>query len=346
MVNNKVLQPYFLLVLIIGALILAYFIFSPFLKAFIMAVVFAVIFNGVHRKIHSILKNREALSAFISSVFIIVCLFVPLFILGSQLFYESKQLYSSLSAQETKSVLLNVQNTILKEINVIMPNLDIVSLDIDNYIKQGANWLSQNLGALFSNLTKFFVDFLFFTIALYYLFKDGDKFKRIMVFLSPLSDSDDQTILNKLEKVINSVVKGNLTIALIQGVVTACGLAIFGVPNFVLWGTVAAISALIPTVGTSIVLIPAIVYLFISGEMFSAIGLIIWGALAVGMIDNLLGPKLIGKGARMHPLVVLFSVLGGLSMFGPLGFILGPLVVGFLFALLDIYTLGYKQKEI
>ena len=100
----------------------------------------------------------------------------------------------------------------------------------------------------------------------------------------------------------------------------------------------AAIAALIPSVGTALVFVPAIILLFISGQIFAAFGLLLWGALAVGLIDNFLGPKLIGRGMHLHPLLVLFSVLGGIVFFGPIGFVLGPIILSLLFALLDIYS--------
>jgi len=185
-----------------------------------------------------------------------------------------------------------------------------------------------------------------FIISLYYLLKDGALLRKKIVALSPLKDADDETIIKKLELAVSSVIKGNFVIAFIQGVVTAIGFSIFGLPNAVLWGTIAAIAALIPSVGTALVFVPAIILLFISGQIFAAFGLLLWGALAVGLIDNFLGPKLIGRGMQLHPLLVLLSVLGGISLFGPIGFVLGPIVLSLLFALLDIYSLIISNQKI
>ena len=138
-------------------------------------------------------------------------------------------------------------------------------------------------------------------------------------------------------RAIGSVVKGNFTIAFIQGFLTTIGFTIFAVPNAILWGTAAAIASLIPSVGTSLVFAPAVILLFINGEVFSSVGLLLWGALAVGLIDNFLGPKFIGRGMKLHPLLILFSVFGGLALFGLIGFILGPIILSLLFALLHIY---------
>lgn len=159
----------------------------------------------------------------------------------------------------------------------------------------------------------------------------------MVVSWSPLQDSDDKMIFGKLERAIDSVVKGKLLIALIQGALTAFGFLMFGVPNAALWGMVAAVSALIPAIGTALVIAPAVAFLFLNGAVGGAVGLVVWGVGVVSIIDNVLGPKLMGRGLQLHSFVILLSVLGGIAFFGPVGFILGPLTVSLLFALMDIY---------
>jgi predicted PurR-regulated permease PerM len=176
------------------------------------------------------------------------------------------------------------------------------------------------------------------------LLRDGQRLRALAIVVSPFADTDDESILNKLHLAINSVFKGSLMIAIIQGFLTALGFVVFGIPNFVFWGTIAGICALIPTLGTSLVIIPGVLYLLLNGFSLQAFGLFIWGACAVGLIDNLLGPKLIGKNIAVHPLLVLFSVLGGISFFGPVGFILGPLFVTLFFALIEIYISSSKNN--
>src|SRR6185369_11223156 len=117
--------------------------------------------------------------------------------------------------------------------------------------------------------------------------------------------------ISRLSQAINGVIKGSLLIALIQGALLGFGLWIFGIENSALWGVVAAITSLIPTLGTSLVSIPAIVFLFVTGETTSAIGLLIWAAVMVGMIDNFLGPIIVSKKINVSSLFILFSVLGG-----------------------------------
>jgi Predicted permease len=175
--------------------------------------------------------------------------------------------------------------------------------------------------------------------------RDGEAIIAKLKVLSPLPNRYDTVVVQRLHDAINSVIRGALLIAVIQGILTGVGLTIFGVPNAVLWGSIAIVAALIPYVGTAAVLTPAIAYLFLIDRTGAAVGLLAWGIVAVGLIDNFLGPRLVNRGIRLHPVVILLAVLGGLAFFGPLGYILGPLVISLLFALLDIYPLLLLKKQ-
>lgn len=331
-------ELYFLITLLTLISILTFLIFKPFLYALILAVVFATIFTPLHNKIFRILGNRAGQAAFISTVFVLILIIIPLTFVSMQIFRESTQLYSSLTSGNGDISLVDSINNSFQGTNKFLLESTGFSLDINQYLKQGLGWLSQNLGTLFTNVGKIFIGILIFLLSLYYLFKDGSKLKKVIISLSPLNDTNDETIFDKLNVAINSVIRGSLVIALIQGALTAIGFFFFGVPNAVLWGTVASISALIPGVGTSLVTIPAIVYLFIYGGVYSALGLLLWGMLAIGLVDNFLGPKIVERGTKLHSFLILLSILGGISFFGPFGFLIGPLVLSLLFALLEIYS--------
>jgi predicted PurR-regulated permease PerM len=152
-----------------------------------------------------------------------------------------------------------------------------------------------------------------------------------------LKDEDDRKILRSIIKTINGVIKGYILIALIQGFLMGLGLYLFGVPNPALWGVVAGIASLIPSIGTALVSVPAVIYLYAIGSTIPAIGLLIWAVLIVGFIDNLLNPIIVGKSIKVPMLLILFSVLGGISLLGPIGILIGPLVIGLLYTLISIY---------
>ncbi len=321
--DHQKLQPYFLLILIFVLAVLVFFLLKPVFAGLVLAAVLAVVFHPLKQSMLIFTRGRASLASFFSTVLIICLILVPLSLLGTQIVREAQSLYQNLAVGQWSAGKVFSQ---------------VSAGELQQYLQQALSWLISRLGSIFSSVAKVMLNLLVFFIALYYFLRDGGRFKRAVVLLSPLSDARDEFVLNRLVLAVNSVVRGNLLIALIQGLLTAIGFSIFGVPHFVLWGLMAALAALIPGFGTALVIAPAIVYLFLTAHTGMAIGLLIWGILAVGLIDNLLGPALVGRGMRLHPLLVLLAVIGGLALFGPTGFVLGPLVMSLLFALLDIYS--------
>ena len=340
---DKKTQYYFLMAFLVGTLVLTFFIFQPFLTALVFALIFAVVFKPVHQRILATVGHREGLAVFLTIIAIIVFIVTPIVLLAMQIFQEAGQLYASLSDSGGSESILSIVNVSIHNLQKLFPATQGFVFDIHQYTKQGLSWILQNVGFIFSNLAKIGVSFFVFLISFYYLLKDGAKVRKFIVALSPLSDADDEVILKKLEAATNSVVKGSLMVALIQGAVATFGLLIFGVPNPVLWGSVTVIAALVPGVGTMLVLVPAILFLFFTGENIAGFGLFAWWLGAVGLIDNFLGPKLVGHGAKLHPLLVLLAVLGGVIFFGPIGIILGPLTLSFLLALVDLHFVLIKK---
>jgi predicted PurR-regulated permease PerM len=217
------------------------------------------------------------------------------------------------------------------------------SLDIAAVLQTMLERLGSHAGGFVAGAADTILKMAVSIIALFYLLKDGREFLYGFIQLSPLSDEEDVQIIHKLKAVSYSLIRGTLVIAILQGFMTGIGFVLFGVPNPVLWGSTAAIGALLPMVGTGVVAVPAVVYLIVTGHYAAAIGLAAWSMLIVGLVDNIIGPKLIGSGARIHPLFILLSVLGGLIMFGVAGFLIGPLLFGLLVALWEIYKVKIKE---
>jgi len=343
--NNRKPQFYYLLALLLGTILLVFFVFRPFFYSIIIAMVFAVVFKPVHQKVLGFTRGRRSMAALVTAIIIVMIIFVPLLLLGIQIFNEAQLLYVSITEGGGKDNLFNTVRKLAFYIQRFIPAQIKLSANFDQYLKQGLDWIVRHLGDIFANFAKILLNLFIFLTALYYMLKDGEKLKKSIVGLSPLADTDDEKIFNTIELAINSVIKGNLTVAVIQGALTSAGFAVFGIPNAVLWGSVTAIAALIPGVGTSLVLIPAILFLFLSGKFLSGFGLLAWGAGAVGLVDNFLGPKLVGRGMQMHPFIILLSVLGGIGFFGPIGFLLGPLAMSLLFAFLEIISSVKLQEK-
>jgi predicted PurR-regulated permease PerM len=226
----------------------------------------------------------------------------------------------------------------------LYPAYSFDAFNVTDILQKGLEWLFGNLDTVFSGASKVALSLFVLLLALFYFLRDGRELKRQIVALSPLADDDDHKIFRKLERTIFSIFAGSIAVGIIQGVLTGIGFAIFGVPNPALWGSVAAVAALIPGIGTSLILVPAVIYTFFTGSTGDVVGLAIWSMFAVGLIDNFLAPIFVNRGVKIHPFLILLSVLGGIIFFGPIGFVLGPIVLAFLFSLLDIYRATYGRQ--
>jgi predicted PurR-regulated permease PerM len=340
--HTKTLQLYFLLGLIALALVLSFRILAPFLAPLVLGAIFAVVLQPLYHRLTAFFKGRATLASFATVGITFIVLLVPLSLAGVQLVREAQDLYGAYSEGEGRFLLGSIIEKAAPVLEGIVPGapalLENLSEEVDAYARSALNWIIQNLGAAFSGAAVLILELLIFFVTLYYLLRDGKALKDRLIALSPLADTDDEAVAGQLEIAVNSVLKGMLFVALIQGTLAGIGFAIFGVPNAVLFGLITAVAALVPVVGTALVLAPAVIYLVLTGDIASAIGLAIWGAVAVGLVDNFVGPRLMSSGMRLHPLLVLLSVLGGLSLFGPIGIFLGPLTLSFLMALLSLYT--------
>jgi predicted PurR-regulated permease PerM len=340
--QSRTLAPYFLVAILIGTLVLAYYIFAPFLTPLIMAAVFAVLLHPVYARILSQMPRWPSIASLLTVLVSIIVILIPLIAVGTQIGLEARDLYIDLKAGDLRDSAemwaRQIEGAIVARFPAAESYFANAYSDFQMYAESALQWLIQHLAGAFSGVAAGVLKFLLFFVALYYLLRDGPALKEKIVSLSPLSDSYDESVFDRLGLAVNSVVRGNLLIALVQGTLTAIGFTLFGVPHSILWGSTAAIAALIPGVGTGLIFVPTILFMYVSGEAGSAIGLAIWGIFAVGLVDNFLAPQLIGRGIKLHPFLVLLSVLGGLALFGPVGIFLGPLSVSLLFALLSIYA--------
>jgi predicted PurR-regulated permease PerM len=291
------------------------------------------------------------MAALLSVVVIAVVILAPLTFFGYQVFTESREFYTGISEQgiDGLSFVDKTGSYLERYFGSILPDdfsLRVAQFkaDLGDYLKNIAVWFLQNIGAVFSGLIQFLIGCFIAILALYYFLKNGNELRERLLAFSPLSDKYDSAILETLETAVNSVIKGVVVIAIIQAILTGVGLAIFGVPHAALWGSLAVVGALIPGIGTAIVIGPAVIFLFATGATGAAIGLALWGTIGVGLVDNFLSPYLISRGIRIHPLIILLSVIGSIGAFGPIGFILGPLIVSFLFALTHIYQEYIKAR--
>ncbi|HEU5114314.1 MAG TPA: AI-2E family transporter, partial [Candidatus Paceibacterota bacterium] len=288
-----------------------------------------------HRRLLKSFGGKQTLAALTSVLFVLIVILVPLAVIVERVTVETINFYAGLQ-QGNGTDIAALANYVIKPIQDVVPSFNP---DIQGYISSIGSGIVGNAKGIFSSTASFALDLFIAVIALFYMLRDGHRFKKAIIELSPLADAYDEQIIAKIEGAVNSVVRGSLFVALIRGILTTGGFAFFGVPHPVLWGGVTAIVSLLPNIGLFITLVPAIIYLVATQGIAPAIGLAVFSIVVIGFVDNIVMPIVMKRGFTVHPMFILLSVLGGLLFFGPIGLLLGPLVIALLSALLEIYKL-------
>lgn len=337
---SRVVEYVFFFALLALSGYMVWLIMAPFVSALALSVVIVTICYPLYVRIKELVpKHNKSLAAFATTMFVLTVVVIPLVFVSSLVVREIVNFYQDIDAGG-----LAIQSTLTAleaSIQAFIPGFQV---DLAEQIKLSAQWLTGNLGAIFAGTVSTIFVFFIALIGSFYFFRDGKELLQLLIKASPLPDQEDQIIFDRMARAVRSVATGTVLVALIQGTLVAIGFSIFGIERAILWGSVASVGALMPGIGTTIVTAPAIIFLFFTGQLVSGVGLLVWSMFMVGMIDNLIGPYLISRGNNLHPFIILISVLGGILLFGPIGFILGPVVVTLFMVLLEIYN-QYILKE-
>lgn len=336
-------QSILIALLLVFLLVLSFFITEPYLTSIILATVFAIAFWPIYKWLSKIIRFK-GFDALIMVFLVLVVFLIPLTFIGSRVLSEAYSSYNAIFSASSNAQINSTISWLSQKINEVAPAF-IAPVDLTVYAKSVLEWFVGNLGIIFTGIAKGLFTFVLSLFMLFYFFRDGSKIKKFLIEHSPLNEPYNSRLIEKIREAINSVVRGSLVVALLQSIVSGIGFYIFGVPNPSLWGGLTFVAAFVPTLGTSLVIVPVIIYMFFASNTLMALGLTVWGILAVGLIDNTLGPVLVGRGMKIHPLVVFIGVLGGVSLFGPMGFIVGPIVFALLYAVSDIYFEFIKKDS-
>lgn len=332
----KITEKYFFFGLLFITFIFTFFIFQPFWIVLVLGASFSIILYPIYAWLNK--KHLPNwLAAFLTLFFFIIVFCLPLFSIGSLVFNQSQNFYHSIANNGNAIPFINsLENKVDQTL------LNSMSFNINAQVSNLISFLTNNIINIFTATVTALFSFILLLLTIFYFLKDGENWKKTLLQLSPLSYADDEKIINRLSQTINSVMKGTLFIAFIQGILMGIGLTFFGVPNAAIWAVVAMITSLVPSIGTAIVSVPAIIFLFATDNVIQAIGLAIWATMIVGTIDNFLTPYIIGNKINIPPFLILFSVLGGIAFLGPVGILIGPLAVSLLYTLTEIYQKEFK----
>lgn len=337
--THKKVQVFSFLIILIISFVVVGMVFLPFLNILAVAAIFGILFHPLFVRLETRLKSPN-ISAAITLFAIILMFLVPLYIFGQILFNEIYSVYDSV---KSGTLIIHQSDVVAGLPPAVQEVVANISQDLNGIVSKYASGAFQAVTGLLSNVAGFVLSLFLSLFTLFFILRDGAKIKQIFMEISPIAEKQEDVLIDRLVGAVNGVVKGSFLMAIIQGVVAMIGFTIFGVPQPLLWGLFTVMAALVPNVGTSLSLIPAVIYLLVTGHIGAGIGLAVWGMLAVGLIDNLLSPRLIGSRIQLHPLLVLLSVIGGLQFFGFLGFLIGPILLAVFVAMVDIYRSDFKK---
>lgn len=339
--KNQIDQARWLAVLAVTGigLYLCWLMLKPFIGVLEWAIVLVIVFHPVHRLLQKKI-SRRGLSALLSCLLVSLVVALPLTLLTIAVAQELAKVVPVLPSQISQ--FMNTQTPLFGKISDwLEARFGIDSLQSQAFLleqlKRSSEFLlgvSWNLaGSIAGGTVKAF--FVLFTM--YYLFRDGDQIVRRLPAALPVSAPQGEAIIVRTKEVVSASVYGVVTIAALQGLLGGFAFWVLGVPSPVLWAVLMAFVCMIPIAGSFLVWLPLSLYLMASGHWVKGVLLIAWGALVVSTIDNFLRPKLIRNQTKLHELFVFFSVLGGISVFGLLGLVLGPVVLAITLGLLQTF---------
>jgi predicted PurR-regulated permease PerM len=335
MIDSEDIKRVVVAALILSIFILTFFIIKPIIMPIIFGLLFSYVFGPVYKAIKKIVKNENiAASILVLSLGAIVAVptiyFVPAIV--NQVF----------------EIYVLVQNLNLTELISKFIAADIAStlaINIDNIIGQFFSTFLNQFKNMLINLPSLIFQFAVFLFTFYFATKDASKLGKYISSLSPFSESTEKKFLQEFRGITNAIVFGQVLIGVTQGLALGAGLFFLGVPNATVLTVAASLISIIPVLGSWLVWLPTAIYLLIAGETFAGIFLLLYGALFVSSIDNLMRPYILSKRSNLPIALSLIGTIGGLLFFGIAGLILGPLIIAYTLIIIEFYRQG-KLKDL
>ena len=329
--------------------------FLQMIRGFIVTVLMAAIFSGLahplYRRVLHLVRGRRATAAVLTLLVILLVVVTPLVVFMGIVATEALDISQSVTPWVRQHIR---EPSRLGQLLERLPYADQIQAQFQAYSTQIIEKMGELAGRVSSFLvnslsaaTRGTVGFLFqlfvMLYAMFFFLAGGRQVLDSGLRYVPLPEADKELMVDKFVSVARATLKGTFVVGVVQGGLAGLALAVVGIQGATFWGTLMVALSIIPALGTAIVWVPAVVYLFAVGKTASAIGLALWCSLVVGTVDNFLRPKLVGRDTKMPDLLILLSTFGGLSMFGIVGFVLGPIIAALFIAVWQIYGKAFGE---
>jgi predicted PurR-regulated permease PerM len=337
-----------ILVVFIAALFLA--VTWPFLQTLLVGAMLAGMLHPLYRWFVRLLRGRESLASIATILILMLIIFGPLSaLLGlvvGQALTVSERAIPWIQESFGAATAFDVHQWLVDHFPLVadfIPSQGEILNSLGTAAKAAGGYLVSSASRFTAGTAGFLLHFFVMIYSMFFFLRDGKSILQRIFYYMPLSHEDEARMLERFVSVTRATIKGTLLIGLIQGSLAGIAFYFAGIDGAAFWGTLMVILSVVPGIGTALIWVPTVIYLFAIGKPLAAALLCIWCAGVVGTVDNVLRPTLVGKDAEMPDLLILIGTLGGLFLFGPIGFIIGPVVCGLFLTALDIYGTTFKN---
>jgi len=351
--KNPQLEFKSLLLLVLAASLLFALILWPFFGAVCWAVFIAIVFWPMHQRFVQGSHGRPNMAALASLTVILLIVILPMAMVIASITSEASVLVEKMRSGQIQighyferaiAALPEWARSMLERFG--MTDLALLQQKLLAALSSSSQVLTSRVVGIGQVTLDFIIAFFVMLYMLFFLFRDGEQLSQAIARSIPLHPQHTHRLLTQFATVVRATVKGNIVVALVQGVLGGAAFWVLGLTGAMLWGAVMALLSLLPAVGAAMVWGPVALYFFFTGSLIKGIGLTLWGALAIGLVDNVLRPVLVGKDTRMPDYLVLVATLGGIVVFGLNGFVIGPVIAAIFLVSWDMLASARQQPSI
>jgi predicted PurR-regulated permease PerM len=328
-------------------------ILQPFVFPALWAALLVHATYPLHERLTRLCGGRDTLSASILTIGVLAVVVVPLIIVGILLVHETRDAERAIRSWIAAGGLDRLPDQVAavpmigEWLRTLVTGQSLQEISVEQSVITGAKFLSQffvdQMGGLLKNTLLLVTDFFIMLLVLFFLYKEGREWTDVLYELIPMDQSHKRKILARLDQTVRAVVKGMLVTATVQGLLAGLAYFALGVPFPVVLTALTIILAPIPFGGTALVWGPVVVYLFWTDVLWKGVAMLVWGVGVVSTVDQILRPWLIGKDVQIPVLFLVFSVLGGLALYGLIGLFIGPVLISLFITAIQIYREEYHR---
>jgi len=318
-------------IILVSLFVLSYFIVRKILMSLILGVILAFMFHPMYVYLNKKIKSPNV-SAGILCILLLTIILIPVWFLSPIVFNQTFNLY--ISAQN-----LQLEDSIGKVFSYFFNSPELSAelvLKTNLLISKVLNYFVNIASNFLVDLPNLFLQFLIVIFVFFYFLRDKEIFREYIVGIFPFSKEVEKKFFKQTSEITLSILYGQFLIGSIQGIIVGSGFYLFKVPNPLIWTIAATIAGILPIIGTTIIWLPIALYIGLTSSIFSGIGIAFFGLLS-NAAETFGRPLWVSRQTSIHPAIVFIGMIGGLFYFGFLGFILGPLVLAYLFIVLDLY---------